>query len=527
MAIEPVQLHPEITAWLARRAATLQIVKTTVTPHGQTIDWVPIASQHPSGKIATQPPMSLIPPRAVDPGRPSRAIVLELDDPGVERGPPGTVPIPRPSVAKLKATTTLRDYAVKRGGMVVNKVRAGAAPTDPNPAGYFHQTDSQNGTFYGWDGHLSVWAPAINNPPGPGDDHSILQFWLQNYDKGFTQSIEGGWTVDENLNGDTQPHIFTYFTTNGYSQDGDNIGGYNRLNSGWVQVSPTIFPGIRISTASTVGGPQYDVSMKFQLYKEPTDGSFNWWVAVQGTWIGYYPATLFNGGLGGKAEWFGIGGEVYSSLSNPEATHDQMGSGFQANGGWTKAAFARNIRTQIDMNGTMAINNGSGVGDAATPGGADPYTIETHMNSGGSWGSYFFVGGPTSIAPPAALFNHVTFTIVTDGDDLRGDSSAVATIALPSGTQSFTLKGQNEGPWGNNTTHTKSFAISGPAQPLSAFGAVKISLTSHNGIFETDDNWNIQSVEVALSGPGGSASLRNRSGNPFARLTGSGPTVTL
>jgi Neprosin len=29
-----------------------------------------------------------------------------------------------------------------------------------------------------------------------------------------THSIEGGWTVDELLNGDTNPHVFTYYTNN-------------------------------------------------------------------------------------------------------------------------------------------------------------------------------------------------------------------------------------------------------------------------------------------------------------------------
>ena len=57
--------------------------------------------------------------------------------------------------------------------------------------------------------------------------------------------------------------------------------------------------------------------MKFQLYREPTNGQLNWWIAVQGIWMGYYPASLFNGGVGNDVEWIGFGGEVFSSLSNP------------------------------------------------------------------------------------------------------------------------------------------------------------------------------------------------------------------
>ena len=50
----------------------------------------------------------------------------------------------------------------KKGGLFVNKANHRGTPGDPNPAGYFHCTDSQFGTFYGWDGYLNVWAPAIN-----------------------------------------------------------------------------------------------------------------------------------------------------------------------------------------------------------------------------------------------------------------------------------------------------------------------------------------------------------------------------
>jgi Neprosin len=198
-----------------------------------------------------------------------------------------------------------------------------------------------------------------------------LQVWLQNYDKPQIQSLEGGWTVDQSLNADTQPHVFTYYTTNGYTKDGDNLGGYNRLHKGWIQYSPSVFPGIRINGLSTFGGGQTDVSMKFQLYREPNSNDVNWWVAVQGIWVGYYPATLYNGGLGNKVEWIGSGGEVYSSLKNPEATKDQMGSGWQAQAGWTKAAFLRNLRNQSNMNGAMVNNNGFPTEDAATSGGAD------------------------------------------------------------------------------------------------------------------------------------------------------------
>jgi hypothetical protein len=332
-----------------------------------------------------------------------RSATFELDDPAAERGPDGTVPILRPDLSRLARFGSLSDFTsrTKKGGRRIGWRLRGERPVDPNPAGYFHSQISETGSFYGWEGHFSVWDPAINDP-GPGNDHSILQAWVLNDAQSPRQSLEGGWTVDQSLNGDTQPHIFTYFTTNNYTTDGDDIGGYNTEYKGFSQYSSpsttgaVVFPGIRINGVCTPGGAQVDVSMKFQLYREPVTGVLNWWVAVQGIWMGYYPASLYGrGGMSAGANLLASGGEVFSGLANPEATHDQMGSGVQASAGWTRAAFLRLLRNQTDMNGTMANSNGVGSNDAAVAGGADPYTNQPSMNSGSSWDSYFFAGGPT------------------------------------------------------------------------------------------------------------------------------------
>jgi hypothetical protein len=527
VSIDQSNLNPELFNWLKSRQSALKIVKTTVTPSGQTLDWVPIESQVPTGKIAIPPPFDSMPARTIDARKPVLPASLELDDPRVERGPAGTVPVVRPDISRLTRTVAQKDYLTKRGGLYVNKDRPNRGPINPTSTGYFHVTDSQRtAAVYGSDFFLNVWDPVIDEPVSDGEDHSILQVWLQNYDKPELQSIEGGWTVDKSLNNDDVAHVFTYYTTNGYSKDGDDLGGYNQLHKGWVQYSPSVFPGIRINGISTWGGQQLDISMKFQLYQEPNSNVFNWWVAVQGAWMGYYPATLFNGGLGGKVEWIGIGGEVATDLSNPFQTKDQMGSGWQAQAGWTYAAFIRNVRNQSDLNGTMVNNNGVGTSDEPLGGGTNPYTIQTFINSGSTWGSYLYGGGQTPVAVEQAKFDQITFDIGTGGDDLRGDSSATVRVGLSGGPQTFTLKAQSDPGWGNNSDHVKTFTIT-KSQTLSEFGPMTITLTSHNSIFETDDNWNIQYVIVTVSGPSGSAVIFSQAGNPLSRLTGSQPSVTL
>jgi hypothetical protein len=394
-------LGRDVVQWLAERQNSLHILKTTTAPSGMVLDWIPIESQVSGGKIATPPPT--FHKRVDSPSLQARSATFELDDASVERGPAGTVPIVRPDISRLDRDVGLMEYSTKRGGLRLNRNRRTTTPADPDPAGYFHNMSSQTGTFYGCEGYFNVWDPTIDVPEGgSGEDHSILQFWLQNGDAKLRQSLEGGWTVDRGLNGDTLPHVFTYYTTNDYKKDGDNIGGYNRKYKGWVQYSGpsttgrTVYPGIGITNLSIFDGPQYDIQMKFQLYREPGTEELNWWVGVEGVWMGYYPATLFSPStLGSAVGWIGAGGEVFSGLKNPEATGNQMGSGSQALAGAGRAAYLRNLLNQSGMDGTMVDNDGLPESDVATEGGADPYTIQMHMNSGESWGSYLYLGGQT------------------------------------------------------------------------------------------------------------------------------------
>ena len=186
---------------------------------------------------------------------------------------------------------------------------------------------------------------------------------------------------------------------------GNNVGGYNRLQAGWVQYSTTIWPGIRVNGSSVQGGSQLEIAIKYQLYEG------NWWFGVNNNesgpwiWIGYYPASLFwapdgvkTTGIGNLAEWVSFGGEVYSALANPCSTQDQMGSGREAADGWSDAAYQRILRNQSNASAAMVNFDGVPEVDAQTASNcpANDYTIQCFMDSGSSWGSYQFYGGPSS-----------------------------------------------------------------------------------------------------------------------------------
>ena len=84
-------IKEEIQDYFADCARRRQVVATTRTPSGQTLDWVPIESQIKRGKIAEPPPKleSFI----IDRHKLKDQVVrFELEDSNVERGPKGTVP---------------------------------------------------------------------------------------------------------------------------------------------------------------------------------------------------------------------------------------------------------------------------------------------------------------------------------------------------------------------------------------------------------------------------------------------------
>jgi hypothetical protein len=381
----------QLADWLESRQSLLSVAATTTAPSGQTLDWIPLASQSATA-IATPPPAARH-ATAQEQARPTRAATFDVGEPG----PPGHVPVLRPNLAALPRKLGLDRLRAKRGGLFANSRRPPEAePVDPDPKGYFHALSEASATAYGCDGWFNCWAPTIDVPASSGDDHSIAQTWLQNYQKPLTQSIEAGLTVDAGLNnGDKANHLFTYYTTNGYTSDGDDLGGYNRLDRGWVQYHATIYPGIRVLGTSVPGGTQFELGMKYRLWQG------NWWFAVNDThavwtWIGYYPGTLFQGGIADRVDWTAFGGEVYSGLADPCATKDQMGSGHKAADGWRHAAFQRLLHVQTTRGGTMADFAGSRSVDAAASGcGSNEYTIACSMNSGSSWASYQFLGGPT------------------------------------------------------------------------------------------------------------------------------------
>lgn len=377
-----------IRAYFEGRLERMEVAATTRTPSGQVIDWVPIESQLPSGQSLADPPSDPVPVTSPDGDRVDRPVRFELEQDGVERGPEGTVPVLRKDLERIDFGQSLGELLGKypdpaRVYPIAGRLQAPPPSTD-GPHRY--ASTSQGIIAFGGDGTLSAFDPYGENT----DDFSLMQIALTNGDTGRLQTVEAGWQQRKDSYGDWYPHLFTYYTTNGYTSDGDNQGGYNEDIDGWVQYDGQVHPGALSSPNSVRGGDQYSMQIKYQL------SNANWWLMCNGRWLGYYPASLFMGSgstfttLGDHADNVAFYGEIYDSNETPGKTKTDMGSGYWPEYGWTWSAYQRNLLVQTDRAGAMADYDGGG-GWASDP---DMYGVDSHMRSGSNWGSYFWMGGP-------------------------------------------------------------------------------------------------------------------------------------
>jgi hypothetical protein len=374
-----------------RKTAELNVVKTTIHPNDNVIDWVPIESQ---GKIASPPPLPATPFNSLSTEKGKEAdrktsrplALLELE--GAEKGPGGTVPIPRQNLKILSPNQTLSQRLSKPPFLNVSGVQDTASAAQ---FPHWYCSTAQHVPNTGTQGTLSMFNAFVEN----GHDFSLLQTAViksnvptpGNPGKLCGQTLEAGWINYPSQV--SQPHLFTFFTTNGYTQNGDYIGGWNTDSKGWVQVDTTIFPGTPFSVTSQDGGAQYDLAIQYSLFQN------NWWLWVIDRWIGYYPASLYSNNEADPNQTLAMGsdqinwyGEIYQN--DPTLTTTDMGSGEWPETGFGHSAYIHNI-TYIDTNGNAQGYDGSAQASTSDP---SRYRMITGFNSGQAWGSYIWLGGP-------------------------------------------------------------------------------------------------------------------------------------
>lgn len=103
----------EIHQHLRDREARLEVAETTRTPLGQELHWIDLESQVEIGKVA-EPPSEDEPLIARHDGKQAGLpLTSELERPGAELGPPGTVPVIKRPLDKIHPRGTLQDFLAK------------------------------------------------------------------------------------------------------------------------------------------------------------------------------------------------------------------------------------------------------------------------------------------------------------------------------------------------------------------------------------------------------------------------------
>jgi hypothetical protein len=388
----------EYTDFVKKHQEQLEIVATTTATDGRVYDWIKPDSQV-EGSIAEPPPPLTEKPRQHTTGEkmPTTAHPkAELEVNEHLRGPAGTVPVPRKSLALVDFKKSLSQVMSKTGPPDASgRISTFAAAAEK----HWYASSAQFVKNYGGQGRFSLYNPTVET----NHDFSLLQLAIINQNGAYDpshprldnrQTVEAGWIRFPASFGDSVPHLFTFFTTVGYETYGDYIQSWDQDYKGWVQYDSTIFPGTKFSPFSVEGGVQYDLWIEYELYNG------NWWLWVKDRWIGYYPASVFSAGhiaantLADHADQINFYGEIFDSNDVPGITTTDMGSGRFPETHWQHSAYIRNIMYQPQPSSVS-------LSSADYDGGAgifidDParYRIEPHFKSGTTWGSYVWLGGP-------------------------------------------------------------------------------------------------------------------------------------
>lgn len=380
--------------YLVRQREKLDVVATTVTDSGQVIDWIRPESQVASGHLAAPPPLPETPYLPDAEHDNVITSVGELAQQQHARGPAGTVPVVRRDsdevINAMMPPERLQDFLSKSGNAQdhadINSV--------PNPGDSAHKYaySYQYIANLGADGLINVWNPyvqSVSQEIAYWGEFSLGQVAVVNENDvdNEKETVEAGWQDFPAFYGDNYPHLFIYYTTNGYAEKGDNVGGYNRDVDGWVQYSRTTFPAMRLTSSSTYDGTQVELRIIVKNYYG------NLWIYANNEWIGYYPGSLFRkDGLRSEANKVSWYGEIVDA-DDGYATYTDMGSGSHAAAGYRKAAYMRNLKYFETNRGLPSDYRGTPiVSDSRC------YSLATWYASGGSWGSYQFWGGPGRIS---------------------------------------------------------------------------------------------------------------------------------
>jgi Neprosin len=371
----------------------------------QTYDCIPI-EQQPAMRLNGLKDIATAPPASAAPGSNSAGVTGRGQQAGQTAAasifPTGvdsfgntigcedkTVPIGRTTLEQMSQFQTLQAF-LRKSPDGKGKPPVPLAPTPapasansidayipPSPVQHLHDYTYQWIYNLGGNSTLSIHNPYVYTPWG--EVFSLSQVWYIGFNNGLTQTVEAGWQVYPDRLGDESPHLFAYYTADNYNK----TGCYDYTCGAFVQYSGSLFLGAAFSPVSVPGGAQYEVPIKWEWWYG------NWWLAVNGTWVGYYPGWLFGAGdMATHSSLIEFGGEIVGGNGTSYNYYPPMGSGYFGTSGWPWAAYQRQIWYFDAAYGGQWASLGSGNECPARTSLLGPYW------GGSAWAIYFFFGGP-------------------------------------------------------------------------------------------------------------------------------------
>ncbi|KAI3956827.1 hypothetical protein MKW92_030635 [Papaver armeniacum] len=207
--------------------------------------------------------------------------------------PEGTIPIRRKG--KNYNPTILRKHHYTRLSPFKTLVTSKSNNFIDNYNFHEYAIIGVHGNFLGAQAKINIWTPFTE-----AHEMSISQIWVFTGEDKDINTIEAGWHVYKDMNGDDQTRFFIYWTMDGYLRS----GCYNLLCHGFVQTASNISLGCNFTEVSTFNGDQKDATFSIQKTKVVETGGYNYKV-----FHGYYPSALFTelSRTATKVEW---GGEI-------------------------------------------------------------------------------------------------------------------------------------------------------------------------------------------------------------------------
>jgi len=356
----------------------------------QTFDCVPI-DQQPSVRmlglstIPSEPPTSTAAPPGDGDDSAVPAALSQLP-PGKttdEFGNPlgceaHTIPLRRITLEQVSGFETLRNF-FEKGPNGAGHPDASAPLVPPSGTGHKYAYAYQFVHNYGPSATINLWRPYVYTDVG--EVFTIAQLWALGGNGSATQSVEAGWQNYPAFWGTQNSVLFIYWTADNYN----STGCYNESCPGFVQTSSSLHLGAPFASYSIFDGAQQDIQLQYDLFYSSNTGTWNWWLGVGGTWMGYYPVSIFKGGqLSQYSTELEFGSEAYGTNVWPSE-----GSTLWPASGSTYAAYQRQLY----------YLNAKGVSVWASLTAVTPspkcYKASAPAHSSSSyWGVHFYFGGP-------------------------------------------------------------------------------------------------------------------------------------